>query len=750
MNYFTDLLSTSFLSAAGWTVIHSLWMGVLVLTVAIILQQLLVKNNPALKYWIAFGSQLLLAVLAVFTFLFYFLKSGQPSIGEAFFSGSTALGGNGASMLSANIKALLTQHTPTIALIWLVGVIFLSMKMAVGYRYIHQLRKNSWILEDERIQSLRQTITRHFNIDIPVEIRTTRTYITPLLTGLYRPFVILPLAVINSLEMEEVEFILAHELAHLKRYDHWAIFIQQTIETLLYFNPAIWALSRQINNYREEACDDMVINMVGKEINYAKSLVKLQELNTAQSHSKLALSALGRNNELLNRIKRIMNMENNNRYSLGRMALILLVPFALALLSFYAKHEAKKEVVELEKLETLVAHVEYTESNIAVDTVPLPKGKTKIIEKIVKKENGREIEAEFEGDQLQYLKIDGEQVDPEESEEYRVVLKELKEELDHSGRGQHHNRAFLFRGNDGNVEKYDFKFEFDENSEELNELFEGLGEGLEGLDEGLHEMFEGMEGFGEGMEELFDNFEILESEDGSIFKIDGNKIFEWHSDSEDGKFQFEFNGDNLEIQDYLEDIEINKEELMEQMEELKLQMPEIIEDEHRIIIKRLGDEDVIIDIDKLHESSEYYEKKAEKWGKEYEKKMEKYHESQEKYHEHAKRQRDAMRDNRNDFRRDYEHARDSEMNKRRFEEYAPFHSNSNRHTLQGRIEKELRRDGFMSDSKDYTFKLKENKLKINGKKQPQDVYEKYKDIYERYTGSKLEKGSTFSSDNTNI
>jgi uncharacterized phage infection (PIP) family protein YhgE len=286
------------------------------------------------------------------------------------------------------------------------------------------------------------------------------------------------------------------------------------------------------------------------------------------------------------------------------------------------------------------------------------------------------------------------------------------------------------------------------------------------------------------MEGLFDNFEFYDTENGKVFEFDGNQFFEWNSDDENGSFHFNFNGDELDVEEFLEKMKLGKEDLMKKLEGMEYRLPEIDGDDSHIIIKRLGEEDVVIELQDMEEWSEQFSKDAEKWAESlgesaeewartweersetwrersdemkeqkefWKEKSEEMKERQkglkEGYKEHEEDRQDAMREREREVLRQYERAERADENGQR-DQASIFSLGSKRGTLQSRIEKELRRDGLMSGNGTYTFKLKENRLKVNGKKQSDAMYQKYKDIYERYTGSDLE-GSSFATSNTGI
>src|SRR5690606_41277022 len=127
-----------------------------------------------------------------------------------------------------------------------------------------------------------------------------------------RPFVLCPLAYVNRLSNDQVEAILPHELAHVKRHDFLCNLIKVVIETLLFFNPFIWALSKVIAREREHACDDRVLQQLGTPMHYARALVELEELRMNRAPA-LSMAATGAKNQLFQRIKRMTNMDSNQR-----------------------------------------------------------------------------------------------------------------------------------------------------------------------------------------------------------------------------------------------------------------------------------------------------------------------------------------------------------------------------------------------------------------------------------------------------
>lgn len=770
MNYFSSILSMPFMAAAGWTIVHSLWIGIVVFCIVAFCQAIFGRNNAARNYQFAFGGQVFLFLSSIAVFTYYFLTSASYSAEPTFFMEASSGAASSGLTLSREWSYIIARQAPTIAMIWLAGMVFLLIKLVFGYNFIYRLRKKSKRVEDESMKRLIDRIAFILRVDKPCDVRLTDQLVSPLMAGLYRPFIVMPLAVINSLEMDEVELILAHEIAHLKRQDHLALFVQQCIESVLYFNPAVWLLSRHINKYREEACDDLVVARMGRDMNYAKSLVKLQELQINQSH-QVALSALGQKNQLLHRIKRIMNMETTQRHNLGRILLILMIPFAFGLLSFYTKHESSTDRVE--KLDVLMNEVEARAMTITVDTVPVPKSKTRIIEKIVKKDDGKEIEAEFEGDLINYLKIDGQEVSPEENV---AIVEDLRSELSaqsHVGQGG----AFFFGSDD-----MDFDFNFDASGFNFNgEEFDFDAIDLENFELNVKELDGDMKAFLKtldtemDMDQFFGTLQIdldsMSDELGVLLGDFDNATdgynFKFYSGGDD--FLMDLNGEKIRLEDLLDE---------ERLNEIKKRFP-VIEEQDGGFYMESGDGDMIImrreDLGDLGEKMEmemrvfseesqkemekYYRKmeKGHKQMEEANRKMERAHDKrarkmQQAYKERQRRMEEAQNRRAREMDRMYDAQRERAEASQRIRqenieeilERADNRGALNKGTgLRRAIERALKKDGHVSSTGSYSFKLKEGKLKINGKRQSQAEYEKYKSIYERYSGNSI-KGNSYS------
>ena len=127
----------------------------------------------------------------------------------------------------------------------------------------------------------------------------------PLVVGCLRPIVVLPIAAMSQLNAAQVEAILAHELAHMRRHDYLVNLMQTLAETLLFYHPAVWWLSARIRDEREHCCDDVAVAVCGDPVGYAAALAELE----AWRSGELSLAAAATGGSLLNRVRRILRVE---------------------------------------------------------------------------------------------------------------------------------------------------------------------------------------------------------------------------------------------------------------------------------------------------------------------------------------------------------------------------------------------------------------------------------------------------------
>lgn len=203
---------------------------------------------------------------------------------------------------SSRVFYTIEGFLPYITLIYIAGLLFNTTKLIITHRKLGDTKQTVSI--DIAMMRKIAEFTEMLDIECHVSFGLSKLVDVPCVFGYVKPFILLPASIATSLSTEEIEAILLHELAHIKRNDYLANLFQQVMSVLLFFNPFAQLINRIVNRERENACDDIVIESTQKPIVYAHALLKLEESRT--QFGQLALAATGKKYHLLNRIERIM------------------------------------------------------------------------------------------------------------------------------------------------------------------------------------------------------------------------------------------------------------------------------------------------------------------------------------------------------------------------------------------------------------------------------------------------------------
>lgn len=150
----------------------------------------------------------------------------------------------------------LLAWTPWLAGVYVVGVTVMLLCLGRGLWQNYRLLAQARLIGSGPLFNLLQSLAHCWSLRVTPALALTERVIVPQVVGLWRPVILLPAAALAGLRADELEMILAHELAHVRRHDLWANLVQRLAEAVLFFNPAVWYLSRRISTYREYCCDE--------------------------------------------------------------------------------------------------------------------------------------------------------------------------------------------------------------------------------------------------------------------------------------------------------------------------------------------------------------------------------------------------------------------------------------------------------------------------------------------------------------
>ena len=189
----------------------------------------------------------------------------------------------------------------TLVAIWAVGVLAFAVRPVAGWLMVLRLRTVGVVAVDDAIEHMIARLKRTLAVRRSVQVFQSALVKTPIVVGCFANVILLPTNLISQLPTAQLEAILAHELAHVRRYDYWINLLQTIVETIFFYHPCIWWLSRRIRVERENCCDDLVVATLGDRLQYGRALLAIEEFRDAVP--LLALAA--RNGSLLARIQRL-------------------------------------------------------------------------------------------------------------------------------------------------------------------------------------------------------------------------------------------------------------------------------------------------------------------------------------------------------------------------------------------------------------------------------------------------------------
>ncbi len=305
MRVLEDWVATPAAAAAGWTVLHSLWEG---LVIAATLAAALAALRSARARYAAACAAMLAMVGGFGLTLYKLMPEGARGVrgmdASVFPPWHTA---SGAGTLESSLPGL-AAAVPWLAPFWMLGVCVFYLGHAANWISACRLRRRGVCSAPESWQACVARLSARLHLSRPVRLLESCLVDAPLILGHFRPLILMPLGLLSGLPAGQIEAILLHELAHVRRYDYLVNVLQRFVEGLLFYHPATWWVSRVIRAERENCCDDVVVANGCTEREYAFALAALEEHR--QCAPEPAVAATG--GSLVKRIRRLLRPKHPN------------------------------------------------------------------------------------------------------------------------------------------------------------------------------------------------------------------------------------------------------------------------------------------------------------------------------------------------------------------------------------------------------------------------------------------------------
>ena len=286
MSTVANWISPEVLRTLGWTLLHFIWQGAGL--AALFAVGAAVCRSASARYALAVGALVLMLASPVITFT-WLRGQTNPAVrtgaeGAATWAvtstqNATALSGSRAPLAGSRTEQPMGMLWLVEA--WFLGVLLLSLRTAGGLILIERMRRKEIKAVGAELYARCLALQRRMGVDRVIRYCECHRLDAPAVLGWFRPVVLLPVRALTGLTEEQIEAVIAHELAHIRRFDCFVNLFQIATETLLFYHPAVWWVSQRVRAEREHCCDDEAIAICGDAVNYARALTLMEEWRTA-------------------------------------------------------------------------------------------------------------------------------------------------------------------------------------------------------------------------------------------------------------------------------------------------------------------------------------------------------------------------------------------------------------------------------------------------------------------------------------
>ncbi|MER0440147.1 M56 family metallopeptidase [Emticicia sp. W12TSBA100-4] len=385
MKKLTDIINYNTSSALGWTLIHSIWQGFAILLVFGILYYIF---KPSItRYRLGIGALTLQFVAAIATFFTVYQPvststalQSNLTFGNFFLNNPNLIFTPKKLSLLQQVEFFLQNNLDVFVMIWLVGTTLLLLRLLVGFTHVQSLKVQQVNPISADIQALMNNLLEKTQMPATIKLLESARASVPMTIGWLKPVVLLPVGMASGLTIKQLEAILAHELAHIKRYDYLVNIFQNFVEILFFFHPATWFISGKVRDERENCCDDFAVEICGDSLVLAKALTQVASY---QQQPRLAMAFGAKRQTFMDRIKRIIGINDTKPMSYGNWAAVLGMILVVALGITYAQKEIKKDSPTVKDEKSTISKVDAIDNVVPVsvaDNVEMPADTSKLDE----------------------------------------------------------------------------------------------------------------------------------------------------------------------------------------------------------------------------------------------------------------------------------------------------------------------------------------------------------------------------------
>jgi bla regulator protein blaR1 len=316
MEALQNLIPEPYFLALGWMIVHAVWQVAGVGLLLWLSLRLFEGKSAAFKYRLSLSALAVITTLAIGTFVYSFPSRDltadiSPATWELIQAQDQLGQGNSTStaewwLLAQRIETWI----PTLVQVWFLGAMLFFVRLATSLADIRALKMQAHQSTDARWEDFLKEKMCSLGLDKKVLLLQSHLVDMPMTFGHLKPIILLPAGLFFQLSPAQIEAIIAHELAHIHRRDYLANLAQSCLEVIFFFHPVFWWISKNVREQRENAADDLVINLGISPRDLAESLAAVVNLAKKQV-PEMALAAAKKSTPTLDRIKRIMGVKTS-------------------------------------------------------------------------------------------------------------------------------------------------------------------------------------------------------------------------------------------------------------------------------------------------------------------------------------------------------------------------------------------------------------------------------------------------------
>ena len=329
------LNQSAFLKALGWSLLDSFWQVGILWLIYVILTSDGRRFQSRQRHSLALLSLMGGSAWFIISFVFHYQQVIKESVVVSVGSGSSF----------TSIFNILEPILPFLSVAYLSVLIYLSIRLYAQYRNTRFLFTSGTYKVDAELRAFLQQVASHMGIKKNVRIWLSELVDTPLTVGFWKPVILLPVAAINHLTIQQAESIILHELNHIRRNDYLINLLIACMDIILFFNPFVRILIDTIKKERENSCDDMVLQFKYDARQYVKALLLLEQNRT---HTPtLSMAATGRSRKfLLQRVERMLNKQTTPAPINQRLVAYVLSALLIGFIGWYNPGKVIETTIE--------------------------------------------------------------------------------------------------------------------------------------------------------------------------------------------------------------------------------------------------------------------------------------------------------------------------------------------------------------------------------------------------------------------